>query len=52
MLGLDPFGIAQDKRQIQPKNWDFAIPLEWVDDAAGFAFVQTYPGYTNFNFVY
>ena len=31
---------------------DFAIPLERVDDAVDFAFVQTYPGYPNFNSVY
>jgi len=32
LLGLDPFGIAQDKRQIQAKSGDLAIPSEqfWV----------------------
>ena len=32
LLGLDPFGYAQDERQIQAKGGDLAIPSEqfWI----------------------
>ncbi len=32
LLGLDPFGQAQDKRQIQAQNGDLTIPSErfWI----------------------